>query len=238
MDDEALHSKVNFSKPIGLFPLDQAILLPYLVQKLFIFEPRYRQMVGQALDTTGLIAMAVYAGPNEEGTAAGDNRRPLMPIVCVGQIVEHQRHANGTYTIMLRGLCRARIAQESAIEGDRLYRQAKLEPIEHGDTEDDRLAFSRQSICGMLSEEPLSRLQAARQVIAEIENNEIPTAALYELIGFALFPDPRVRYRILAEGDIDERGALIERELKRMKGVMDRAIPQWDPEAPPGVTWN
>ena len=58
MPDE-VSIRVNFNKPIPLFPLDSVVLLPQQVMPLHIFEPRYRQMVDEALDSVGQIAMAV-----------------------------------------------------------------------------------------------------------------------------------------------------------------------------------
>ena len=49
---------IDFNKPIALFPLPGCVLLPHNATPLHIFEPRYRAMTSDALDTTGLIAMA------------------------------------------------------------------------------------------------------------------------------------------------------------------------------------
>ena len=52
MSDETA-IQVNFGRPMPVFPLDQVTLLPQQVLPLHIFEPRYRQMVTDALDGSG-----------------------------------------------------------------------------------------------------------------------------------------------------------------------------------------
>jgi hypothetical protein len=58
---EEMSIRVNFSRPLPLFPLPQVVMLPQQITPLHIFEPRYRQMVDRALDGAGQIAMAKYA---------------------------------------------------------------------------------------------------------------------------------------------------------------------------------
>ena len=47
----------NFTGHVPLFPLPDAVLFPNALLPLMIFEPRYRQMVTDALAGDGLIAM-------------------------------------------------------------------------------------------------------------------------------------------------------------------------------------
>jgi Lon protease-like protein len=87
---ETVH--VNFSKPMPLFPLHSATLLPHGIIQLHVFEPRYRQMVADVLDGSGQIAMAVFDGDQWKREYHG--RPPLRPAVCIGQIVQHVKHEN------------------------------------------------------------------------------------------------------------------------------------------------
>jgi len=119
--------QVNFGRPIPIFPLDAVTLLPQQVLPLHVFEPRYRQMVDQALDGAGQIAMAVFEG--EEWKDDYHGRPALRPAVCVGQIVQHEKLFDGRYNLLLQGVCRARIIEEMAPDGERLYRVAMLEPV-------------------------------------------------------------------------------------------------------------
>lgn len=63
--------RINFGRPIPIFPLGAVLLVPHTRLPLHIFEGRYRQMIGDALDASGLIAMAVL-----DQQAASKQRTP------------------------------------------------------------------------------------------------------------------------------------------------------------------
>jgi len=54
--------RVNFGRPMPVFPLPDAVLLPHAIQPLHVFEQRYRQLVNDCLDGSGQIAIAAFAG--------------------------------------------------------------------------------------------------------------------------------------------------------------------------------
>lgn len=236
MPDETSSIRVNFSKPFALFPLDGVVLLPHALLRLFIFEERYRQMVAHALDSSGQIAMAVFKGDDWKHEYHGSPA--IERAVCVGQIVEHQSLPDGNYRVMLHGVCRALIRDELAPDPDILYRRAVLEPNERGDTSEEHLAPRRKVIMELLNEPPLSELAAVRGVMREAESREIPTAALIEVLTLAVVNEKQSQVRLLSEGSVDDRAGIVERDLKRIRAIMNQARPQWDPDAPSGVTWN
>jgi len=239
-DDDPGSTKVqvNFGKPFPVFPLDGVVLLPHALLRLFIFEPRYRQMVEHVLDTNGQIAMAVFDGKAWKDDYQGSP--PIKPNVCVGQIVQHERLPDGNYRILLQGVCRARVVHEEPPppDDDRLYRSAVLEPVESGEADDDDLFMVRDGVLMRLGEEPLSELASVRAVERELQNREIPTEALLEVLTLSVLNDKTLQYRLLAEGDIYRRGEIVEHELTRLGRLLSAAAKQHDPEAPDGVTWN
>jgi len=219
-----------------LFPLAQVALLPHAVLPLHVYEPRYRQMIEHVLDGPGQIAMAVLdhdAWPTDPTGAP-----PLKPAVCIGQIVQHERLADGRYNVLLQGVCRARIDQEEPAGSTRLYRRAVLRPIENSEFNPDELDAERQRIRWLLTDTPLTRLCAAEKVAECLCQDDAPTIAVLELIGVTLLTDDRVRYSLLEEGDPTVRAALIEDELDHLRGLLARAEHQLDPDAPKGVMWN
>ncbi|MDX2148149.1 MAG: LON peptidase substrate-binding domain-containing protein [Planctomycetota bacterium] len=234
MSDECV--PINFERPIPLFPLDQVVLLPLQVLPLHVFEPRYRQMVAGALDGPGFIAMASFEG--EAWKQQYHGRPPLRPAVCIGQIIEHERLADGRFAILLQGRCRARIVKELKPEGDRLYRSAMLEPIGLGTPDEKTLAPVRVEIKRLLSSDPLTKLRAARPLSEYIENPSVPTAAVLELVSYAVISDAELRYRLLADGDVESRSRLIFRELRHLGSLVRKAAAQRSEEWPKGCSWN
>jgi len=108
---------------LPLFPLPNVVLFPNVFLPLHIFEPRYREMVADALKSDRMIGM-VLLRPGWEKDYEG--RPPIYPIGCSGVITHVERQDDGRYNIVLRGLERFRVVRE---DDNRMYRRAIVEPI-------------------------------------------------------------------------------------------------------------
>lgn len=233
---EEVSIQVNFTRPMPLFPLDSAVLLPQQILPLHIFEERYRQMVSQALDGPGQIAMGVFRGERWKQEYHG--RPPVRPAVCVGQIVQHEQMVDGRYNILLQGICRARVVEELAAEAGTLFRRVMLQPIGVGEVDEDELEGLRDWLDDALTESPLTQMTAAETVLGYVRNDEIPTSALLELVSFTMTPSGELRYRLLAEGDAARRAHLLRTELEHIQDLIRRAQAQHPEEWPKGCSWN
>ena len=243
MGEDTQQVRVHFGKPFPLFPLDGVVLLPHAMVRLFIFEPRYRQMLESVLDNAGQIAMAVY---DEDGWSPNADQPPLRDAVCIGQVVQHERMPDGNYRVWMQGVCRARIVDEDGPDEDRLYRRAMLQPLEIQRDADPTLVDARDELVGLLEEGPCHELPSVRALLEQLEQEDadfgaIAPQVLFEIVGLSVVGalDRRgLLYRLLAEGDPIERARAVLGELRHVHGLMKRAEPQFDPEAPQGVSWN
>lgn len=228
--------RVNFGRPIPIFPLAGVTLLPQQVLPLHIFEPRYRQMVSRALDSSGQIAMASF---RTEGIEGSDPKNPpIRSAVCVGQIVQHEQLADGRYNLLLQGVCRARIVTESPSDSDRLYREAVLDPIGTQESEHPALEDTRTRISEQLTTGSLAQLETADQVLEFVENDDVPTGALLELIAFTLVDDDETRYKLLEEGDPLARAQMLQARLDQLDRLLRAADRQRAVDWPKGCSWN
>src|ERR671935_1366133 len=108
---------------LPIFPLPNVVLFPNVFLALHIFEPRYREMVADALAADRMIGM-VLLRPGWEKDYEG--RPPVYPIGCSGVMTHVERHSDGRYNIVLRGLKRFRILEENH---ERSYRRAVVDPL-------------------------------------------------------------------------------------------------------------
>lgn len=241
---EEMSIRVNFSRPLPLFPLPRVVMLPQQITPLHIFEPRYRQMVDRTLDGAGQIAIANYAMAGDLVSPAGnpESGPRLRPAVCIGQVVQHEKLESGRYNIILQGVCRARIVEESEPSEDRLYREALLEPI--GGHEDDPEAMServdgfRDWLRDELGQGTLKRLTSADEIMQLVVNEQIPAPVLIEIISFALITDDTTRYALLAEGDLERRTRLVRANLEGLVSLIRKAVLQNPGGWPKGTSWN
>ncbi len=112
---------------IPIFPLPNVVLFPSVCLPLHIFEPRYRQMLADALSGDRIIGMVLQKAGREPGPAP-----PVYDIGCAGLITHAERLPDGRSNIVLRGIERFRIVAEV---GGRAYRRAEIAPLPETDSE-------------------------------------------------------------------------------------------------------
>lgn len=114
---------------LPIFPLTGTVLLPGCFLPLNIFEPRYLNMVADALDGGGLIGMVQPVVP------AADNWGPVpdqlmepevYAVGGAGQIKQHEPQPDGRSLILLEGRTRFSIVDE--LEPRNGYRRARVDP--------------------------------------------------------------------------------------------------------------
>jgi|TARA_R110002096_G_scaffold5502_9_gene25653 hypothetical protein len=114
---------------IPVFPLSGALLLPRTQVPLNIFEPRYLQMVEDALGAERLIGMiqpSVAAPTSNAGIV--EEKVPLHTVGTIGRITSFMETDDGRFLITLTGVCRFRVREE--LETVTPYRQCLVETEE------------------------------------------------------------------------------------------------------------
>jgi len=134
-----LQSAISVSDLLSIFPLPNVVLFPGVFLPLHIFEPRYREMVADALATDRLIGMALL---REGWRADYEGRPPVYSVGCSGLITHCEKLPDGRYNIVLRGLDRFLIIGEDQF---RAYRRARTEAMpEPALTSQDRVLLRQQ----------------------------------------------------------------------------------------------
>jgi ATP-dependent Lon protease len=111
-------------REVPVFPLPQAVLFPGALMPLHIFEPRYRRMTRDALDTHRVIAVAHIADPVQ---LDAHGHPSIATIAGVGTIVESQELPDGRFNIVLEGRARVRLVELPFVPP---YRRAAAEVLE------------------------------------------------------------------------------------------------------------
>lgn len=86
---------------IPVFPLHNVVLFPKVRLPLHIFEPRYRQMIKDAVATHGLIGMALLRGEWQKDYHGNPD---IYTVGCIGKIVNITPFPDGRSNIVLLGL--------------------------------------------------------------------------------------------------------------------------------------
>lgn len=127
------HYRLDSDLPttLAVFPLTAALLLPGGRMPLNIFEPRYLQMIDDAMAGSRLIGMIQ---PSLDGNLRPDGEPSLCPVGCIGRITSLAETGDGRYLISLQGVCRFRVAQELMVKTP--FRQCKITSFAADLTED------------------------------------------------------------------------------------------------------
>ena len=186
------------AKPVRvpIFPVSGALLFPRSQLPLHIFEPRYRQMVSDALAGQGRIAMIQ---PSE----AGDHPS-LYRVGCLGEVVGVEELADGRYNIVLQGSHRFRLIAERDLGTP--YRQADVDLAAYDDGEPEPLAMIQRAEV----EREARRFGAALGLMVDWEavgrlDDELLVNAIAQVAPF----DPGAKQALLEAATLPARADLV-----------------------------
>ena len=196
MATRAYRTVADLPQVIPVFPLDGALLLPGGLLPLRIFEPRYLNMVDDAMAGDRLIGM-VQTKPDS------DRERPsLAKVGCAGRITRYAEAGDGTYLITLTGLCRFRPAEELPFRTP--YRQVHADYARFEsdlDVDDDAPEFDRAPFLAILR-----RYLDQRGLGVEWEAvAAAPAGALINSLAMALPFEPAEKQALLEAPGLEER---------------------------------
>ena len=199
---------------IPLFPLPNVVLFPNVFLPLHIFEPRYREMVDDALRGDRIIGM-VLLRPGWEPLYSG--RPPVYPIGCAGVITHSERLSDGRFNIVLRGMEKFRVTAE---DDARLYRVAQVESVHEPapDTFREEMHAARQRLEALLVPQPVGRPEP--RMPAAMPDEELVNA----LAQYMEFEPVEKQALLEREGLLERCRSLIE--LLEMKVIVARH--PWD----------
>jgi Lon protease-like protein len=195
-------------------PLPNAILFPRVLLPLYIFEPRYKQMLADCLKGNRMFAVALLrkGWEKEAGSPAPH------PIAGIGVIRTCVARPDGSADVILEGLARVRLAEYLRL---RPYRLARVEPLkssEEGEATQrapllktiTQLARARARLGAGLPKSVLSALRSVRNA-----------DYLSDLVSYTLLDDFYEKQTMLEILDTNER-------LEKLVGLLQRKIEQFE----------
>jgi Lon protease-like protein len=181
--------------PVMILP--GATLFPHALLPLYIFEPRYRQMLAWVLDKHRMFCVAMMKPGITEATSASDFHHVAglgLVRACVG-------HEDGTAHLILHGLARVRLTD---FRQEKPFRIAELEEISVlvPDEEEGQMLSARVLAC-------CARQRAAGMVVPDEIDQQLAAvgdpAVLADIIAHTFVQDAERRQEILQEARVAER---------------------------------
>lgn len=201
---------------VPVMVLPNAILFPQAMLPLYIFEPRYRQMLADVLDSHRMFSVALQK--------SGRSRQTPFPVAGLGLVRASVGNRDGTSHLVLQGIVRVQLAEAVQYKPYRVQRIRPLETVSTDRVIIDALAAKVLELVAIRleqgSELPVHVLRqlsnapetgdsessvfSLKQILQHLVSLENPDQ-LADLISCALLPGARERQVILETANLEER---------------------------------
>ncbi len=205
---------VSATNEVPVFPLPNVVFFPKVVLPLHVFETRYRELVRDATDGEGLIAISLLHEGFEENY---EGSPPFHSIGTVGKIEELNVLDDGRMLLRLVGLQRVEL---NKVVQERPYRRVQMRPL--GETPVEESSDEVQSAKLELLASQSALLRELRRGPGEsfVMDDRVPFEAAVNSACAHLPIDPAIRQSLLEENELVVRqqraSSLLDQALERV----------------------
>lgn len=217
LPDDLQFDPLSFSGVVRLFPLPNLVMFPHVLQPLHVFEPRYRDMLEDALAGDRLIAMAILS-PGWEKDYEG--QPAVEKTACLGRIATHAQLPDGRYNLLLAGVARVVLGDELSPPAS--FRRAKARI--RADRYPAKLASQKPELQEHLFtafRRVLPDTHNVQAPLAQLLAKEIDLAVLTDIVAYTLDLPLVRKSKLLAETDVYKRARWLLGHLQKSGEVAD-----------------
>ena len=195
------NGSVNLPAEIGVMPLPGAVLFPHALLPLYIFEPRYREMLEHALQRDRMFSVTLIKPSCPEWHAPED----FFHFATVGLIRACVGRGDGTSNLVLQGLHRVRF---KSFEQETPFPVAKIDIVESTESatvETEALGEKVLELYRKLKRAGRQLPPKVDRYLAQLGDLEM----LADLVASTFVEDPLRRQRMLEESSVNQRLRLL-----------------------------
>ncbi len=182
---------IDLPETLGVIALPGTILFPNALLPLYIFEPRYREMLAASLSDERVFGVAMQSASDDQVHEVGG----------AGLVRACVRNVDGTSHLVLHGVARVRFTEWVQTEP---YRIARIEPLQSENTDDPEakaLAETVRKFCSGLRDQGYELPEHFDVFLDEARSPE----ALSNAVCSTLIPDADTRQALLQELNVTAR---------------------------------
>jgi Lon protease-like protein len=197
---------VDLPDQVPVMPLPGAVLFPNALLPLYIFEPRYREMLEYALKRDRMFSVAMIKPSCPEWHAPED----FFHLATVGLIRACVDRGDGTSNLVLQGLHRVRF---TSFEQQAPFPVAKIDIVEsqnNATVETEALGEKVLELYRKLKRAGRQLPPKVDRYLAQLGDLEM----LADLVASTFVEDPLRRQRILEESSVNQRLRLLITSLQ------------------------
>ena len=192
-------------------PLPGALLFPHALLPLYIFEPRYRQMLEHALQHHRIFSVALVKPDRAEWESPAD----FFHVAGVGLIRACVERGDGTSNLILQGLERVRF---TSFEQKTPFPIAAIEPLETQSVSSVETEALATKVLELYSKFKGNGRQLPAKVDRYLSDLEDPEM-LADLVASTFISDPLRRQHVLEELSVNQRLRLVIQYLRDESGT-------------------
>jgi Lon protease-like protein len=185
---------------LPIFPLPGAVLLPYALIPLHVFEPRYRKLIRDCQAGNGVMALA-----NIPPDAVRERKDPprILPVLGAGILARVDPLADGRSNIVVRGVLRVRVVEELSTQEP--YRLVRAEPLRDSPPPASREASLAEALRQLVLAYSARRPGPAVAALLQIASSSAGPGELADAVGAAVLESPHERQQLLEAVSPEER---------------------------------
>ncbi len=199
-------SSVTLPEQLPVMPLPGAVLFPHALLPLYIFEPRYRKMLEDALREHRMFCVTLIKPICPDWRA----REDFFHLATAGLIRACVERSDGTSNLVLQGLQRVRF---TGFEREKPFPVAKIKTIESRDdptVETEALGAKVVELYASLKHDRRQLPAKLDRYLSELRDLEM----LADLMASTFVNDPLRRQRLLEERSLNQRLRFLIRYLR------------------------
>src|SRR6266852_8142481 len=186
---------------VPVMPLSSAVLFPHALPPLYIFEPRYREMLEHALNHQRMFCVTLVKPSCPDWHAPED----FFHLATVGLIRACVGRGDGTSNLILQGLQRVRLTE---FEQETPFPVAKIDIIESRDATTVKTEALGAKVLELYTKLKIKGRQLPKKVdryLCDLNDLEM----LADLMASTFINDPLRRQQVLEESSLNQRLRLI-----------------------------
>jgi ATP-dependent Lon protease len=199
--------EIEIPREVPVMVLSQTVLFPQAIMPLFVFEPRYREMLADVLQQDRIFAVAAL----DEGEEDAEVFETPYSIAGVGVVRACKQNPDGTSNLILQGLARVEFKSFVCEEP---YRRARIHQVmSESDGSEKTLRSIQPTLLALLQTQMRLGSDIPKEVLQFLSNIQEPENVL-DLAIYTLCPSGRFKQELLETRGILARFEKFERSLR------------------------
>ena len=202
-----ISQEVEIPREVPVMTLSQTVLFPQAMMPLFIFEPRYREMLSTVLEGDRIFAVAAL----DERDVDAEVLETPYSIAGVGVVRACKQNPDGTSNLILQGL--ARVEFENFV-CEEPYRRARIQQLmSESDGSEETLDSIQPTLLALVQIQMRLGAEIPQEVLQFLSNLKEPESVL-DLAIYTLCPSGSFKQDLLETRGILARFGKFERFLR------------------------